>query len=86
MSCSENETIWQKREMSEKVQWKAEENRTGTGEQCDLLEPESRRGQQIREGDMSEMESENLVMNVGVKERGCEKERGKDRGFSRPDP
>lgn len=29
---------------------------------------------------MSEMESEILVMNVGVKERGCEKERGKDRG------
>lgn len=31
---------------------------------------------------MSEMESGNVVMNEGVKETGCEKERGKDSGFT----
>lgn len=38
------------------------------------------------DGDMSEMESENMVMNEGVNKAGCERERGKDRGFNRPDP
>lgn len=51
-----------------------------------LREPESKSGPRIREGDMSEMESENLVTKEGVKETGCERERGKDRGFTRPDP
>lgn len=35
---------------------------------------------------MSEMESENLIMDEGMKETGCEKERRKDSGFTRPDP
>ena len=47
---------------------------------------EQERAANKREGEMSEMEGENLVMNEGVKETGCRKERGKDRGFTRPDP
>ena len=49
-----------------------------------MREVEHRRGQRIREGEVSKMENENLVMNEGVKEPGCEKE--KDRGCTRPDP
>lgn len=45
-------------------------------------EQESRGGQQIREGDESDMESENLVMNEGVKETCCEKERERQRFHS----
>lgn len=47
-----------------------------------VREPESRRGQQIRGGDMSEMESENLVMNEGVKERLRQRERERQRFHS----